>query len=739
MKQGNPIRNFFSWLLSFRETNLFRVFRGIFFIMTKIPFLLVLIGIGYFAFAINDQGQDLMYAFGEKPVDKSYFAGFLFLLFVWAGIIWYVARVTLTSANLGRIVKERAGLMDSLEEPLPDKEPRLKPGHAVVTIDTKYEHVIRILSKIVPRVLAAFPYIIFVAGYIIAYKGEDKWSKAPLWPVIILGILHVTYLCFRTDIIDAINKLIFGKSKNPAKKPEPINAGNPDARFKLEEVKDPRRVLEIQRLKKTTIFVGLALLVSFFYAWFTARSVPSLDGKPGLIILSGLIFYSVIGLIFIYISNLFKFPVFSFLLILILFVALPRNNNHAIDSIKDKTLYGEINQRLQDKVYFENWLNYKLNNKLLFEKDSIIPIFIISAEGGGIRASYWTAQILKNLHIQHPELYNNTFAVTGASGGTVGLSFFYNYLFEKIKGNSSRLSDPAFYGPLDTIASSDYLSGVTYGFLFPDLAQRMIPWPISSFDRAKFLSNAFSKSFSHHTGPDDSSLLDQSMLTPWLERVRPYNQPVVLFNSLYVEEGQKAVFSPYKLSAQYYEDAIDVLDSTQVLVPMKEAMLSSARFPLITPPGLMKDSAGKKFGHLVDGGYFENTAVQTAQQTVMMIKSVLKQMGLKGKKIVPVIITTEYGGDVHRRNDPLGSAYETAPLQGAINTLFRWIDGAKAINVKLDPDLQTINFRLAKFKGERIPLGWYLSRPARKLVENYAHLDNFTVRKPYAQLKRYLK
>jgi hypothetical protein len=79
-----------------------------------------------------------------------------------------------------------------------------------------------------------------------------------------------------------------------------------------------------------------------------------------------------------------------------------------------------------------------------------------------------------------------------------------------------------------------------------------------------------------------------------------------------VEEGQKAMFSPYKISRNYYEDALDILDATQMLVPMKEGMVSSARFPVITPPGLMmKQVNGKeeKFGHLVDGGYFENTAV----------------------------------------------------------------------------------------------------------------------------------
>ncbi len=706
--------------------------RGVFFITTKIPYLLALIVMGAFAFVLNDQGTDLMIAFGSMDLFSTYVLAFFALLIVWSGVLWYVGRTTLTSANLSRIIRHPTSLANALENPNCAKDCELKKDHRVVLLDVRYKRTIQILAKWVPRILALFPYLIFIWGYIRA-NGWNNNGMIKILVIALIAVIHIIYLSYRNDI--------FNRSKRREFKQDP--KAEYDQRFFLDEVKNPKSIIRSQNLVKTTIVILIVFVLSFVYALYIAKSTPSLNGRPGLIILCGMIFYSILGMFIIYISNRLKFPFFTFLLIIVLLISLPRNNNHALEKISDMGQYAQINKRLTDSVYFKEWLSYKLAKDQLFNKDSITPIFLVAAEGGGIRACYWTSQVLKSLHLKHPEIYRNTFAVTGASGGTVGLSFFYNYIFEKSGGDYRTLSSPSFYASLDTITGSDYLSGVTYGFLFPDLAQRVLPWPVASFDRAKFLSNGFSKSFAKHTVSDAgaSTLLDRSMLAPWQPEINPYERPVILFNSLYVEEGQKAVFSPYKLTKRYYEDALDILGATQTLVPMKEAMLSSARFPAITPPGLMMEHTDKgfeKYGHLVDGGYFENTAVQTAQQTVMMMKSVIKQMNLPGKKFVPVIIALKYGSDTSIHKSPLGAGYEAAPVIGGINTLFRWINGANAMSVKLDADMASINFKLINYRGDRIPLGWYLSPGARKLVEGYANHGSREFLKPYTQLKKYL-
>ena len=151
-------------LRAFLRKTLWLWVRGVFFIMSKIPFLVVLLAVGYFAFVINDQGKDLMITFGELKTTHPYVLSFLALLIIWSGVVWYVARITLSSANLGRVVERRARLNDAFKDPACASGCELKDDYLVVTVDGRYQRTIQLLAKVTPRVLAALPYIIFIWG-----------------------------------------------------------------------------------------------------------------------------------------------------------------------------------------------------------------------------------------------------------------------------------------------------------------------------------------------------------------------------------------------------------------------------------------------------------------------------------------------------------------------------------------------------------------------------------------------
>src|SRR5262249_7462795 len=50
--------------------------------------------------------------------------------------------------------------------------------------------------------------------------------------------------------------------------------------------------------------------------------------------------------------------------------------------------------------------------------------YLGAAEGGGIRAAYWTALELASLHELDPEFDRSTFAISGISGGSVGATVY---------------------------------------------------------------------------------------------------------------------------------------------------------------------------------------------------------------------------------------------------------------------------------------------------------------------------
>jgi hypothetical protein len=69
---------------SFAKTRPLLWIRGSFFILGRIPFLLILILAGAFAFSVNDQGLDLMIAFGKLDLFHPYVLSFIALLIVWS-------------------------------------------------------------------------------------------------------------------------------------------------------------------------------------------------------------------------------------------------------------------------------------------------------------------------------------------------------------------------------------------------------------------------------------------------------------------------------------------------------------------------------------------------------------------------------------------------------------------------------------------------------------------------------
>lgn len=168
---------------------------------------------------------------------------------------------------------------------------------------------------------------------------------------------------------------------------------------------------------------------------------------------------------------------------------------------------------------------------------------------------------------------------------------------------------------------------------------------------------------------------------------------------------------------------------------MKEGMVSSSRFPVLTSTGLIyydskhdKNNVPQKLGHLFDGGGFENTGIQTAQQTAIMMKKTLARKNLSDKfKIVIIYIGFGAGSmvpenkisDSVKYHNPIGSTYEFGSLIGGANTIFRWIYSAHGLTIQLDPDMNLLEFGLrSKFDStkHRLPLGLYLSPTSKDTI-----------------------
>jgi hypothetical protein len=231
-------------------------------------------------------------------------------------------------------------------------------------------------------------------------------------------------------------------------------------------------------------------------------------------------------------------------------------------------------------------------------------IFFVAAEGGGIRAAYWTAKVLAGLTDDDPTFPDRLFAVSSVSGGSLGAAVFDALLAERQAGRippgATTLEDQA-----KGVLGEDFLSPILAAMLFPDAFVHFIPFSaaITSADRARALEGSWEASWRAHVGSDRFALGFGALFEGG------GRLPHLLLNATCVESGQRWVVSDLQL-APAVGDVGDARDLLGADVPLSTAAHLSARFPYLSPGGLVS-GAPDRCSHLVDGGYFENSGTAT--------------------------------------------------------------------------------------------------------------------------------
>ncbi|MEL7122424.1 MAG: patatin-like phospholipase family protein, partial [Bacteroidota bacterium] len=427
-------------------------------------------------------------------------------------------------------------------------------------------------------------------------------------------------------------------------------------------------------------------------------------------------------------------PVF-FLTLFLLIIFSFFNNNHALRFGKENT---SRNQTITDN--FDQWLSYKLQQPYFIKNDTA-RIYVMAAEGGGIRSAYWTAGLLVKLQNEFPDLMRNTYAMSGVSGGSVGLATFNAYYRDHCLP-SNRKADTT---DIKTILGEDFLSPLLAGMLFPDMVQRFLPFPIESFSRARQLENSWSNIYEDVINENTPNLPLQEL---WNDNNR-FDLPNLFFNTTRVETGNKSLISNLKLDKRYFPAAIDVENVSGKQYLLKSATFASARFPFVTPVAKISDEDGDYWGNIVDGGYFDNTGLHTALEIHDMIREELKEKSLDSNlTIIPTLIFFRNSqSSVDSTTTGLKNLYETtAPLLSFYNS---WLSRANYFTYDVDNISQDIEFDYARFhlpdtlNGEQIkfPLGWTLSEITQKNMDALIKdVDNDARNKEfYDRLKSWMK
>ena len=420
------------------------------------------------------------------------------------------------------------------------------------------------------------------------------------------------------------------------------------------------------------------------------------------------------------------------------------NNNHNV-RLQPATAEGEAKP---DDLYiaFLDWLDSRAQDRIDLYKDASgtqkYPVYVVAAQGGGVYAANLAALTMARLYTACPALRHHVFAVSGVSGGSLGASVFNAFWLQARKNESPDVMGEhcQLQAPIDgriseleqdirTYLGHDFLSPVLSGALFPDFFQRFIVPGFGVLDRAR----AFEASLNHAwidtnrtRGNEDEITGPSPFKTNFLRASADFRDPDVqapalVLNTTSVETGERFIIAPflkdpivpmefvYPIRAQGADDLPAPHD-----VSMATAVSLSARFPIILPPGAYPRQIGPfHFAqkNLVDGGYFESSAIETAIDLVNGIKQRLPRNLEIEPEFRIIILNEDFTADL----EPSGLAEFGAPVMTLDKTRRRRGQLAKW-RVKTNDTFERSYSVELQHDYFYMPLGWHLSKTTQSMI-----------------------
>ncbi len=327
------------------------------------------------------------------------------------------------------------------------------------------------------------------------------------------------------------------------------------------------------------------------------------------------------------------------------------NDNHAVDLIGEDQ--GIVTRREID-THLDAWLESRAARGELREGEAF-PLFLVAAEGGGIRAAYWAGIVLAKLQDDSGARFGrHLFALSGVSGGSLAAGSFASLMADAGSDTLARSAcareRPAavYQNCMRAVLRQDYLSPALGYLLYPDMLQRFLPFPLPAMDRARAMEQGWERGWRKAAG---SERFAQRFDGLWADD-DALDVPSLLLNATLVDGGNRVIASDLVIDGRF-PDAYDAFDPTLDLRQMSlaSAVHNSARFSYISPAGTVSGcqrngrpaacEPGQErypWGRVIDGGYFENSGVESVRDLLFAMRPMLERWRARGFVIEPVVM-----------------------------------------------------------------------------------------------------
>jgi len=278
------------------------------------------------------------------------------------------------------------------------------------------------------------------------------------------------------------------------------------------------------------------------------------------------------------------------------------------------------------------------------------PTYLVSSEGGGIRAAAWTLLVLARLEVRsNGEFSKHMLLGSGVSGGSLGLAWFAAIVkgerlgiirLTDIDAMVRDLSTTDYLGPtIETMFLTDFLQRFLAPAMFVDRGERLeLRFELGWTEACMLRQSARARSSgppqpppSQPEPPAEQQVCGQ-FAASWKDLwANADHVPVLFLNSTEVQSGHRFIEQPFAAIRGQGQD-FDITRagtlSTGVLpasTPLSGVVHNSARFTYMSPAGSLIDAAWLKANRtltrqLVDGGYFENSGTTTLAELLAVLR-----------------------------------------------------------------------------------------------------------------------
>jgi hypothetical protein len=473
------------------------------------------------------------------------------------------------------------------------------------------------------------------------------------------------------------------------------------------------------------LFVWFGAVLAFFIIWFASRVGSDVAKRaPGLgatqILFLAQAAWLGVGLIIECALSLFSRlrcskanPFLTHLVrILLISVILWRLSSGSFNESPVRTVgKSHLNPPINLQAYLHKWIDQRRGEAT--EKHPY-PAFIIVSEGGGIRATYWTSTLLASLQDTDYQFSDHVLALSGVSGGSVGVSIFAAMAHEvhtkaaipgcRIKGGFEECAR--------FISRSDLLSPPLASMLLAEPMERLTRL-LGQQDRAVALERSLERAWEKAMGDD---LFGQPL------ELAVGSEIALLLNATVATNGIRLVISSF--------DGSDIFSNSRVLdgrgLLLSTAALLSARFPVISPVARYDQEIGGTI-KIVDGGYSDNSGAATGADMLRAFVSELDHAQVRDK-FRPVVIVISYLEPSNKveeqipswRTQLLGAFLGPVLTLDAVRqaTSDRYLSDLHELAKTTDSPFLQIQLR---HTTAELPLGWTLSGAAADAIDAYVH------------------